>query len=255
MRFPWFALAAAVGVWLHAGRACADGFPPPAQVQADVRAAVTNGKVTRVEIDGGWKLERESGYTFANVAKQAVIADKINPDGAKMQFNALAIYQRGAANDPWHFDRLFSYGFKSLDGNVPSAKLDAESLHTLTLNAMRANPGGWMPVDPRFVFRVDGFQVLPESITYVSDNELAWQIEGGFVILDSADSGRPGVKKVRVRMKVEGIRHLQSGEWILSKVAEVSSTNVNQQSLTREQLDSLPNLATAPFDQLYFPKS
>ena len=33
---------------------------------------------------------------------------------------------------------------------------------------------------------------------------------------------------------------------------EVSSTNLGRQALTRQQKDSLPTLADAPFDQLYF---
>ncbi|GMU43672.1 MAG: hypothetical protein IT479_13645 [Xanthomonadales bacterium] len=237
---------------LQAGSATANNFPTAAQVEADARAAVTNGRVTRVEIDGGWKLERESGYTFANLAKQAIVAEKQNTDGTRQQFNALAIYQRGAAGDPWVFDRLFSYGWKSLDGASASAAMDAATLHALTLKAMRENPGGWMPVDPRNVYRVDAFAVVPGSIREVSDSELVWEIEGEFIVDDTTQSTDPGVKKLRQRIKVEGVQHAQTREWILSKAAEVSSTNLGRQALTREQKASLPTLADAPFDQLYF---
>lgn len=247
---PLFALIVVVAA-ACAGSAFADDLPSPAQVQADVRRAVDRGQVTQVEIDGSWKLEREAGYAFANVAKQAVIADKVNPDRSRAQFNALVIYQRGAPGDAWRFDRLFSYGFKPLDA-APSTLPDTAFLHELTLKAMRDNPAGWMPVDPRFVFRVDGFRVLPDSIARVSDNEVNWQIEGGFVIDDTQQHSQPAVKKVRVRIKVEGISHRETGEWILSKVAELSRTDLNRQNLTREQIDSLPTLASAPFDQLYF---
>lgn len=250
MRHPWFVLMFASLACAYAASTRAVDLPSPAQVQADVRQSVDRGKVTRVEIDGNWKLEREPGYEFANLAKQAVIADKVNPDGSKAQFNALAIYQRGAPSDAWQFDRLFSYGFKQLD--APGQLPDAMRLHELTLKAMRENPGGWMPVDPRFVYRVDGFRVLPDSITRISDSELSWQIEGGFVIDDTQQHSQPAVKKVQVRIKVEGIAHGQTGEWILSKVAELSRTDLNRQTLTRAQIDSLPTLASAPFEQLYF---
>jgi len=237
---------------LQAGCATASDFPSANQVEKDARAAVTNGQVTRVEIDGGWKLERETGYAFANLAKQAIIAEKQNADGTRQQFNALVIYQRGADSDPWVFDRLFSYGWKSIDGTTANATMDTGRLHALTLNAMRENPGGWMPVDPRNVYRVDAFVVVPGTIQQVSDNELIWEIEGEFIVDDTHQSSDPGVKKLRHRIKVEGIQHPQTREWILSKAAEVSSVNLGRQALTRQQKDSLPTLADAPFDQLYF---
>lgn len=248
----WFSVFFSLWALLFATVAGADGLPGVAQVEADARAAVTNGRITRIEIDGGWKMEREAGYTFANLAKQAIIADKQNADGSRQQFNALAIYQRGAASDPWVFDRLFSYGWKSLDGNSASATVDSVRLHALTLKAMRDNPGGWMPVDPRNVYRVDAFEVVPGSVRTVSDNELVWEIEGQFIVDDTSQSSDPGVKKLRQRIKVEGIQHAQTREWILSKAAEVSSVNLGRQALTRQQKDALPTLADAPFDQLYF---
>ncbi len=249
--YRWFATLLLVGL-LHAGSAKANDFPSGAQVERDARAAVTNGRVTRVEIDGGWKMERESGYTFANLAKQAIVAEKQNPDGSRQQFNALVIYQRGAASDPWTFDRLFSYGWKSLDGASPSAAMDAGRLHALTLQAMRDNPGGWMPVDPRNVYRIDAFVVVPGSIRQLNDNELAWEIEGEFIVDDTTQAADPGVKKLRQRIKLNGIQHAQTREWILSKAGEVSSSNLGRQALTRAQKDALPTLANAPFDQLYF---
>ena len=239
-----------LGIWTVPAHA--DNLPSAAQVERDSRAAVKNGNVIRFEIDGSWKLERESGFDFANLAKQAIIADKQNPDGSKQQFNALAIYQRGAPNDPWRFDRLFSYGFKSLDGDAASGTLDAKALHALTLTAMRASPGSWTPVDPRNVYRIDAFEVVSGSIKQINDTELSWEIEGQYVINDTQQYSDPGVKKIRYRIEVEGIQHLQSKEWILSKAAEIKSTDLGRQSLTRAQFDSLPNLADAPFDQLYF---
>lgn len=227
-------------------------LPSAAQVDADARAAVKNGSVTRVEIDGGWKQERESGYTFANVAKQAIIADKQNPDGSRQQFNALVIYNRGGPNDAWQFDRLFSYGFKSLDGDAPSGTIDATRAHALTLAAMRERPSGWMPVDLRLVFRVDAFQIVPGSIKAQDDTTLYWEIDANFVVDDSGTGQTPGVKKLKQRLKVEAIQQTMTKQWILSKHAELSSETVNRQALTRPQIDSLPTLATAPFDQLYF---
>ncbi len=227
-------------------------LPANAQVEADARAAVKNGSVTRVEIDGGWKQEREAGYTFANVAKQAIIADKQNPDGSRQQFNALVIYKRGAPNDAWQFDRLFSYGFKSLDGDAPSGTIDAARAHALTLAAMRERPSGWMPVDLRLVFRVDAFQIVPGSIKAQDDTTLYWEIDAHFVVDDSGTGQTPGVKKLKQRLKVEAIQQTMTKQWILSKHAELSSETLNRQALTRPQLDSLPTLATAPFDQLYF---
>lgn len=237
---------------LYAASAVSSNMPSAAQVESDARAAVKNGTLTRIEIDGGWKLERESGYDYANLAKQAIIADKRNADGSEQQFNALVIYQRGAPNDPWIFDRLFAYGWKSLGGNSASARLDAAALHALTLKAMRNSPGGWMPVDPRNVYRVDAFTVVPDSIKTIDDTQLTWEIDGQFIINDTHQSADPGVKKIRQRIKVEGIQHLQTREWILSKAGEGTQTDLGRQALTRAQIDSLPTLADAPFDQLYF---
>lgn len=242
-------LIAAFGLSIAAHAAT---LPSATQVEADARAAVKNGTVTRVEIDGGWKQEREAGYTFANVAKQAIIADKQNPDGSRQQFNALVIYNRGAPNDAWQFDRLFSYGFKSLDGDAPSGTIDATQAHALTLAAMRERPGGWMPVDLRLVFRVDAFQIVPGSIQARDDTTLYWEIDANFVVDDSGTGQNPGVKKLKQRLKVEAIQQTMTKQWILTKEAELSSETLNRQALTRAQIDSLPTLATAPFDQLYF---
>jgi hypothetical protein len=250
LRFPQLVVLLLAG--LLSASVLAGDLPTSAQVESDTRAAVRNGTLTRVEIDGGWKMERESGFDFANLAKQAIIADKRNTDGTEQQFNALVIYQRGAPNDPWRFDRLFSYGWKSLGGNTASAAMDVASLHALTLKAMRSQPGGFMPVDPRNVYRVDAFTVVAGSIKTIDDNQLTWEIEGQFIINDTQQSADPGVKKIRQRIKIEAIQHLQTREWILSKASEGSATDLGRQSLTRAQFDSLPNLADAPFDQLYF---
>lgn len=252
MRFPIPLFAFVLFSALCGAGAWSNDLPSAARVQSDARAAVKNGTLTRIEIDGGWRLERESGFDHANLAKQAIIADKRNPDGTEQQFNALVIYQRGAPNDPWMFDRLFSYGWKAIGGTTASAALDAGALHALTLKAMRSQPGGFMPVDPRNVYRVDAFTVVADSIRTVDDNQLTWEIEGQFIINDTHQSSDPGVKKIRQRIKIEGIQHLQTREWILSKASEGSATDLGRQSLTRAQFDSLPNLADAPFDQLYF---
>jgi len=53
----------------------ASNLPSAAQVERDSRAAVKNGSVIRFEIDGAWKMERESGYDLANLAKQAIILE------------------------------------------------------------------------------------------------------------------------------------------------------------------------------------
>jgi hypothetical protein len=235
----------------------AQDLPTVATVKADATAAVRNGRVTRIEIDGGWKMEREAGFDFANLAKQAIIADKTNADGSQQQFNALVIYQRGAPSDPWRFDRLFSYGWKSIGAGAAGAAgpgMDATQAHALTLTAMRSNPGGWMPVDLRYVLRVDAFQVIDASIQRAGDNEYTWEIRAEFVVNDTSNYAEPIVKNLQQRLKVEAIQHPQTQQWILSKIAELESTSSKSQKLTRAQLESLPTLADAPFDQLYFGK-
>lgn len=230
-------------------------LPSAATVKADATAAVRNGRVTRIEIDGSWKMERESGFDFANLAKQAIIADKTNADGSQQQFNALVIYQRGAPSDPWRFDRLFSYGWKSIGAESAAAAgagMNATQAHALTLSAMRSNPGGWMPVDLRYVLRVDAFQVIDSSIQRSGDNEYTWEIRAEFVVNDTSNYAEPMVKNLQQRLKVEAIQHPQTQQWILSKIAELDSSSSKSQKLTRAQLESLPTLADAPFDQLYF---
>lgn len=230
--------------------AIAQQLPGSAQVKADVTSAVKNGKLTSIELDGAWKMERERGYNFSNVAKQAVIATKKNADGSEQRFNGFAIYKRGAASDAWVFDRLFSFGFETVGGT--SATPDDAALHAITLKAMRERPAGFMPVDLRQVYRVDAFKVVPGSAKRRGDNEVTWEIIGEYVVDDTQSSRDPGVKKLREHIKVEGIQHLQTKAWIVSKSGIVRTESLQRQSLTAQQMQSLPTLAQAPFDQLYF---
>lgn len=230
----------------------ASELPAVDQVEADARKAVKNGQLTRIEIDGPWKLERESGYDFSNLAKRAIIADKTGDDGARQQFNALVIYQRGATGNPWRFDRLFSYGFRSLDGDAPSAGLDETTVQKLLMATMRTEPARFTPVDPRRVFRIDGLRVVPGSLAVVNDHELRFEVDSLFIVDDTTQSTDPGVRKLRFQFGVEALQQRHTGEWILSKTGEIGSTPLERQALTRAQLESLPTLADAPFDQLYF---
>lgn len=234
---------------LYSLSASANNLPGEAKVKADTIKAVTNGKVIKVDLDGGWKLEREAGYNFSNVAKQAVIAVKRNNDGSEQSFNAFVIYKRGAPNDAWQFDRLFSFGFKTVGGGA-SKSVDEAKAFEMTLNDMRQEPGKWMPVSAMYVYRIDNLEIVSGSIKVSGDNELEWSIDLDVVIEDSSQTG---LAKVRNRSKVEAIKNPQTGAWIITH-GTYYETKKESKPLTRAQLKNLPNLSTTSFDELYFGK-
>lgn len=244
-----FALFLGVFALFYSLSASADNLPGEAKVKADTIKAVTNGKVIKVDLDGGWKLEREAGYRFSNVAKQAVIAVKRNNDGSEQSFNAFVIYKRGAPNDAWQFDRLFSFGWKTVGGGA-SKSVDEAKAFEMTLKDVRRQPVAWMPVSPNFVYRIDKLEIVPGSIKVTGDDELEWNIEIDVV---SKDFSQTGLSKVRYQSKVKAYRNPQTGAWHITHGGYFETKKENK-PLTQAQLNNLPTLSTASFEELYFGK-
>ncbi|MBK6374664.1 MAG: hypothetical protein IPF67_16390 [Saprospiraceae bacterium] len=96
-------------------------FPSDAKVISDVKKY--HGKVATAAVKNDWKLEKEAGYQFSNMAKRVVSATTIKENGVSKKIIGLAIYTRGEVENPGIFQdflltvvrRLESPSFRRCD--------------------------------------------------------------------------------------------------------------------------------------------
>ncbi len=94
-------------VWFHFVT-LGQSFPTDSKVLQDVKKY--HGKIANAEVQNDWKLERESGYNFSNMAKRVVSASTIKENGISKKIIGLAIYTRGGTGESWNFSRYFVTG-------------------------------------------------------------------------------------------------------------------------------------------------
>jgi hypothetical protein len=112
----------------------AQSFPSDAKVLLDVKKY--HGKIATAEVQNEWKLERESGYNFSNMAKRVVAATTIKENNVSKKIIGLAIYVRGASTDAWQFSRYFVTG-----SEVVGAKaLTSDDLRQQSLDLLIKDP-------------------------------------------------------------------------------------------------------------------
>lgn len=107
----------------------AQSFPSDSKVIEDVKKY--HGKIASAKVQNEWKLERESGYNFSNMAKRVVAATTIKENGVSKNIIGLAIYVRGGAGESWNFSRYFvtsseTNGLKSLNEDQLIAQVIAQ---------------------------------------------------------------------------------------------------------------------------------
>lgn len=151
----------------------AQNFPSDKQTLTDAKAAIKTATVLTAVFSSEWKLEKESGYLFSNLAKKAIqMTVKDNQTGEQRSFEGLAIYARGSAMEAWHFSRFFTY---TNSIKVLGAKEDTELLKELTLKSMTEDAGQWFG-DVTGVFGVYPIQIVAGSFQKVSEREMKWEV-------------------------------------------------------------------------------
>jgi len=110
-------------------------FPTDAKVLEDVKKY--HGKIATAKVQNDWKLEKEAGYTFSNMAKRVVAATTVKENGVNKNIIGLAIYVRGGAGEKWNFSRYFVTSSETLG----LAALTEQQIKDQTLELLRTNPG------------------------------------------------------------------------------------------------------------------
>lgn len=83
----------------------AQSYPSDNKVITDVKKY--HGKIASATVQNDWKLEKEAGYSFSNMAKRVVAGTTIKENGITKKIIGLAIYTRGGQRESWNFSRYF----------------------------------------------------------------------------------------------------------------------------------------------------
>jgi hypothetical protein len=107
-------------IWFHLV-IFGQSFPTDSKVLQDIKKY--HGKISTAEVQNDWKLERESGYNFSNMAKRVVSASTIKENGISKKIIGLAIYTRGGTGESWNFSRFFVTGSEVIGTPALSADI------------------------------------------------------------------------------------------------------------------------------------
>lgn len=221
----------------------AQGLPTDSRTMAAVKAAMAAVTVESHEFTSEWKLEREKGYTFSNLAKRAIkMLVRDNKSGQKRSFEGLAIYQRGATNDAWRWSRFFTYENSiKMIGEIENT----EELERMTLESMTARPSEYFG-DLTGVYWAFPFKIVPGSFQKRSDRQMSWQVEvklsrrwdHKFLV------ERQHTKSVDAYLDVDG----KTWKYVVGNDDE---KELSRQERSPSELDAMPNMQAKGFRALY----
>jgi hypothetical protein len=222
----------------------AQNLPTDNQTLADAKNAIKTASVVKAEFTGDWKMEKESGYTFANLAKRPVkMQVKDNSSGKERRFEGLAIYERGAPSDKWLFSRYFTYT-NSIE-EIGSA-VSSEDLLQLTL----ANMAGDRPFDwfgeVTGVFTVFPVKIVPNSYKKRSEKNQYWEIE---FELEQRWDYKYLVKRT-YKKSVDIYQNDESEKWHFV-IGSLGEKQLERKEMNPDQLDKMPNMQKVGFKKVY----
>lgn len=231
----------------------AQSFPTDVKVISDVKTY--HGKIATASVQNEWKLEKEPGYQFANMAKRVVAATTVKENGVSKKIIGLAIYVRGSAGEAWKFSRYFVTG-----SEVVGAKtLTSEDLKQQTLDLIRKEP---IKV---FVDFKDVSWVYDITFPDVSQNRTDRTgdvIYNGFIEYERKWNDSEGITLPnypfeaglkRFRAQVEAYVRLVDGQMKVAVVSVGYAESTDKKMLSRKTFESLPSLANTSIDQLFGP--
>jgi len=225
----------------------AQSFPSDAKVLEDVKTY--HGKIATNKVQNEWKLEKEAGYTFSNMAKRVVAATTVKENGVYKNLIGLAIYVRGGAGEKWNFSRYFVTSSETLG----LAALTEQQIKDQTLDLLRTNPGRVFVNfnDIAWVYDI----TLPEGLKSETDRtgdiiyKAQVEYEQKFI---SSYPFEGGLRRFKAPLEI----YVRPVDGVLKvAVASVGYSESSQETLmTEKQHDALIVLGQKPFDELYGPQ-
>jgi hypothetical protein len=226
-------------------------LPSDAKVLTDVKKY--HGKIASADVQNEWKLEKEAGYNFSNMAKRVVAATTVNENGTSKKIIGLAIYVRGGAGESWNFSRYFVTGSEV----VGAKNLTEEDLKNQTIDLLKKDITKvfWEHKSISWVYDISF------NLTDAHTDRTGDVIYNGFLEYDYIYDDTPSPKSefeggiIRYRTKAEAYVRMVDGQM---KVAIVSSSRygeVSRTKINKKQYDSMVTLTSQNFDQLFGPEA
>lgn len=227
--------------------ALAQNFPTDSRVLEDVKKY--HGKIATARVQNEWKLEKEAGYTFSNMAKRVVAATTTKENGVFKNIIGLAIYVRGGAGEPWSFSRYF---VTSSETHGQKQLTEAQIIEQTTEH-LRKNPNrifgdlsavAWIygvSFPNGFVFedQKDGDYIYKAMIDYERKEVESIPFDGGLYRYKAP-------LDIYVR-EIDGV--LQVGGFSLGNSAHVQKT-----ALSEKQYNACPSLQAKSYDEISGPQ-
>ena len=224
--------------------AISQDFPSDAKVLEDVKKYHT--KIATAKVQNEWKLEKEAGYTFSNMAKRVVAATTVKENGVSKNIIGLAIYVRGGTGEKWNFSRYFVTSSET----VGLAPLTESQIIDQTLDLLRINPGQVMVnySDIAWVYDI----TLPEGLKSETDRtgdliyKATIEYEQKFI---SSYPFEGGLRRFKTPLEI----YVRQKEGALKVAVAVLgySEAVKETLMTEKQFNAIPVLGTKPFDALF----
>jgi len=225
----------------------AQNFPTDAKVLEDVKTY--HGKIATNKVQNEWKLEKEAGYTFSNMAKRVVAATTVKENGVYKNLIGLAIYVRGGAGEKWNFSRYFVTSSETLG----LAALTEQQIKDQTLDLLRTNPGRVFVNfnDIAWVYDITLQEGLKSETDRTGDIIYKAQVEYEQKFISSYPF-EGGLRRFKAPLEI----YVRPVDGVLKvAVASVGYSESSQETLmTEKQHDALIVLGQKPFDELYGPQ-
>ncbi|MBP6396883.1 MAG: hypothetical protein KBF57_03230 [Saprospiraceae bacterium] len=222
----------------------AQQFPNDAKVIQDVKKY--HGKIATAEVQNDWKLEREAGYNFSNMAKRVVAATTQKENGISKKIIGLAIYTRGGSGESWHFSRYFVTG-----SEVTGAKsLTEEDLVSQTLDLLRTEP---IKVFPDFGEIAWVWDVSFTDMAAPTTDRTGDLIYKGYIEFERKFTAyypfEGGLR--RYRSPIEAYVRLSGSQMKVAVVSVNFSEPIGEIWMKEKDYNALPVLGSKVFDELY----
>ena len=225
----------------------AQNFPPDSRVLEDVKKY--HGKIATARVQNEWKLEKEAGYTFSNMAKRVVAATTTKENDVFKNIIGLAIYVRGGVGEPWSFSRYFvtsseTHGQKQLT----EAQITEQTTEHLRKNPNRIfgdlSAVAWIygvSFPNGFVFedKKDGDYVYKAMIDYERKEVESIPFDGGLYRYKAP-------LDIYVRA-IDGV--LQVGGFSM-----LNSDYVQKTAMSEKQFNACPSLKDKPYNEISGPQ-
>lgn len=225
-------------------------FPTDAKVLQDVKNY--HGKIATAEVQYDWKLEREAGYNFSNMAKRVVAATTVTEGDISKKIIGLAIYTRGGAGEAWNFSRYFV-----TSSEVVGAKLlTTADLRQQAIDLLKTEP---IKVFVNFksiawVYDISFPDIAQHRTDATGDIIYKGEIEYEQKFNDTEGITLPnypfeaGLK--RYKTPVEAYVRLVDGQMRVAVVSLGYSEPLSTKMMSKKQYESLPSMGERPFEQL-----